>query len=353
MATTPRAGRSPASPRSEIYKRDAPGVVFIRAQVVENTQSPFDFGFPQQQRGEATGSGFVIGRDGTILTNAHVVDGATKVTVQFADKHIVDATILGRDESTDLALLKVDAERQRADPAARSARRARAGRRPDDRDRQSVRPRAHADDRRRLGDPALDPGAERLRDRRRHPDRRGDQPGQLRRSAPRRDRPRDRHQLADRDRRQRRRATSASASPSRSTPPSSMHPRAREERPGRPRLPRRRRRSRSTTRCSDLNLPVDHGALVQTVTPGSPAAKAGIAGGDIIATLDGNPIQPRRRHHHLGRRQEDPHARRSRQRSSRAASRARRSRSPSSATARSTTVEVTLAARPTQTSGTP
>ena len=102
-ASGARSGLTP----QEIYKRTAPGVVFIRAQVIENTQSPFDFGFPQQQRGEATGSGFVVSRDGTILTNAHVVAGATKVSVQFADKHVVDATILGRDESTDLAVLKV------------------------------------------------------------------------------------------------------------------------------------------------------------------------------------------------------------------------------------------------------
>src|SRR5919199_6831090 len=91
----------------DIYKRAAPGVVFIRAQVVEQTPSPFDFGFPQEQRGEATGSGFAIDRKGTILTNAHVVAGATKVQVQFADKRIVDARILGRDESSDLAVLKV------------------------------------------------------------------------------------------------------------------------------------------------------------------------------------------------------------------------------------------------------
>ena len=97
--------------------------MFIRAQVVEHTQSPFDFGFPQQQRGEATGSGFVVDRNGTILTNAHVVAGATKVTVQFADKHVVEAKILGRDESTDLAVLKVDAEGERAHAARRSARR--------------------------------------------------------------------------------------------------------------------------------------------------------------------------------------------------------------------------------------
>src|SRR4051794_33464671 len=100
-------GESGLTPR-EIYKRDAPGVVFIRAQVVERTDSPFDFGFPQEQRGEATGSGFVTGRDGTILTNAHVVANASRVTVQFADQKVRDARIVGHDDSTDLAVLKVD-----------------------------------------------------------------------------------------------------------------------------------------------------------------------------------------------------------------------------------------------------
>jgi S1-C subfamily serine protease len=92
----------------DIYKRDAPGVVFVRSQIVQRTQSPFDFGLPQEQQGEATGSGFVIDKDGTILTNAHVVNGASKVTVQFQDKQSVDAKVLGKDESTDLALLQVD-----------------------------------------------------------------------------------------------------------------------------------------------------------------------------------------------------------------------------------------------------
>jgi S1-C subfamily serine protease len=92
----------------DIYKRDAPGVVFIRSQIVQRTQSPFDFGLPQEQQGEATGSGFVIDKAGTILTNAHVVNGATKVTVQFQNKQSVDAKVLGKDESTDLALLQVD-----------------------------------------------------------------------------------------------------------------------------------------------------------------------------------------------------------------------------------------------------
>jgi S1-C subfamily serine protease len=93
----------------DLYRRDAPGVVFIRADVVQQAQaSPFDFGAPSQQRGSSTGSGFVIDDDGEILTNAHVIDGAVKVTVQLADKQVVDATVIGKDTSSDIALLKVD-----------------------------------------------------------------------------------------------------------------------------------------------------------------------------------------------------------------------------------------------------
>lgn len=93
----------------DIYKRDAPGVVFIRADVVQESSSPFDFGQPSQ-RGTSTGSGFVIDADGNILTNAHVVEGAQDVSVQFADKKSARARVVGRDVSTDLAVLKVDPE---------------------------------------------------------------------------------------------------------------------------------------------------------------------------------------------------------------------------------------------------
>jgi S1-C subfamily serine protease len=91
----------------DIYKRDAPGVAFIRATIVQQSQSPFDFG-PQTQQGTATGSGFVIDRNGNILTNAHVVEGATKITVSFGNKESVPANVVGRDVSNDLALIKVD-----------------------------------------------------------------------------------------------------------------------------------------------------------------------------------------------------------------------------------------------------
>ncbi len=109
LAATGSAGGSTSAsgltPR-EIYKRAAPGVVFVRAAVSQQIQSPFDLG-PQTQQGEATGSGFVIDKNGTILTNAHVIDGAQKVTVQFGDQKIVDATVIGKDLNSDLALLKV------------------------------------------------------------------------------------------------------------------------------------------------------------------------------------------------------------------------------------------------------
>jgi len=91
----------------DIYKRDAPGVVNVKAEIVQRTQSPF--GFPQDQQGQATGSGFVVDQQGFILTNAHVVDGASQVTVSFEDKKTENAKIVGKDSSTDLALLKVDA----------------------------------------------------------------------------------------------------------------------------------------------------------------------------------------------------------------------------------------------------
>jgi S1-C subfamily serine protease len=93
---------------ADIYQRYAPGVVFIRAEIIQQTNNPFDT-FGGTQKSEATGSGFVIDSSGDILTNNHVIDGAAPgaVTIQFADKKTVKATVVGKDPSTDLALLKV------------------------------------------------------------------------------------------------------------------------------------------------------------------------------------------------------------------------------------------------------
>lgn len=92
----------------EIYARDAPGVVFVKATGVNAPQSPAEL-----LRGEggqedtATGSGFEIDGDGTILTNWHVVENATKVIVGFEHGKTVEAGMMGKDPSDDLAVLRV------------------------------------------------------------------------------------------------------------------------------------------------------------------------------------------------------------------------------------------------------
>jgi putative serine protease PepD len=91
----------------DIYQRDAQGVAFIRSQIVQKTQSPFDL-FPQKQQSVATGSGFLIDNDGHVLTNAHVVEGAQKVDVQLGDGGTQQAQVVGTDPSSDVALLKVN-----------------------------------------------------------------------------------------------------------------------------------------------------------------------------------------------------------------------------------------------------
>jgi S1-C subfamily serine protease len=285
---TSDSGAGGLTPR-DIYKRAAPGVVFIRAQVVENNQSPFDFGFPQQQRGFSTGSGFVVDRDGTILTNAHVVAGATNVTVQFADKHVVDARILGRDESTDLAVLKVSAKPSELTPLSLGSSR-----------------------RVQVGDPTIAIG----------------NPFGLERtlttgvvSATKRT-----IQAPDGFEIDGVIQTDAAINPGNSGGPLldaagrviGINSQIETGGSGNgnigigfavpidtakrllPELEKNGRVDRGflgvdsltiDESLSDLNLPVDHGVLVQTVTPGSPAAKAGIMGGDIVATLDGNQIR--------------------------------------------------------------
>ncbi len=62
---------------------------------------------PQRQQGE--GSGVIVSADGYIVTNNHVVDGATELTVSMADKREMQARVVGTDAKTDIALIKVDA----------------------------------------------------------------------------------------------------------------------------------------------------------------------------------------------------------------------------------------------------
>jgi S1-C subfamily serine protease len=101
--------RSGGKSVSSIYKQDAPGVVTITSTVTSSTSGDFNpFGPGQSQQETAQGSGFVIDKQGRILTNAHVVEGATSVVVAFEDGVSAKATVLGRDSLYDLAVIKVD-----------------------------------------------------------------------------------------------------------------------------------------------------------------------------------------------------------------------------------------------------
>jgi len=99
---------------NQIYKTDGQGVAFIESQIEpQETESLNPFGEVEPEAesgGTATGSGFVIDDEGHILTNNHVVEGASKVTVKLGDSEkTYDAEVVGADPGTDIALLKVDA----------------------------------------------------------------------------------------------------------------------------------------------------------------------------------------------------------------------------------------------------
>ncbi|HEY9538775.1 MAG TPA: DegQ family serine endoprotease [Kiloniellaceae bacterium] len=117
---------------SELAKKVSPAVVNIAStQEVEAPRglpgmpfnfpegSPFEeffkrFGSPQGQpesrHATALGSGFIIDADGYVVTNNHVIDGASEVTVRLGDETTYPAEIVGSDPATDLALLKIDAD---------------------------------------------------------------------------------------------------------------------------------------------------------------------------------------------------------------------------------------------------
>jgi S1-C subfamily serine protease len=104
---------------NEIYRRSAPGVVQVTTTSVQTVQpDPFlsPFGFPEEQRQQALGSGLVIDKSGRIVTNFHVVEGAEDIEVSFSNRDSVKARLVGRDPSTDLAVLKVDVDARALTP---------------------------------------------------------------------------------------------------------------------------------------------------------------------------------------------------------------------------------------------
>jgi serine protease Do len=72
---------------------------------------PFRFGPPPSEvPTQGQGSGFIVGADGIVLTNAHVVQGASEVTVKLTDRREFRAKVLGADPATDIAVLRIDAK---------------------------------------------------------------------------------------------------------------------------------------------------------------------------------------------------------------------------------------------------
>jgi serine protease Do len=72
-------------------------------------QVPPRRGQEREPEAQAVGSGFIIGSNGEVITNAHVVDGSDEVTVRLSDKREFKAKVLGADKRTDVALLKIEA----------------------------------------------------------------------------------------------------------------------------------------------------------------------------------------------------------------------------------------------------
>ena len=91
---------------AEIYERAAPSVVSISARSVQPGAAAFQ-AEAGSDLGVSTGSGFVLDEDGRIVTNAHIVNGVTAVDITFPDGQVVPAEVIGKDEQTDLAVLRV------------------------------------------------------------------------------------------------------------------------------------------------------------------------------------------------------------------------------------------------------
>ncbi|WP_435628460.1 DegQ family serine endoprotease [Candidatus Ferrigenium straubiae] len=110
---------------TDLVEKQGPAVVNISTtQIIRNAQGfhnipegdPFHEFFrrfapqmPREQESQSLGSGFIISADGYIMTNAHVVDSAEKITVRLTDKREFRAKVIGADKRTDVALLKIEA----------------------------------------------------------------------------------------------------------------------------------------------------------------------------------------------------------------------------------------------------
>jgi serine protease Do len=121
-AAIPQERRTPIT---RAVERVAPAVVTVQTEAVERVANdPISQFFGGQQFSERSraglGSGFIIRPDGVILTNAHVVSGATRISIAMRDGTSFPAKTLGIDEANDLAVVKIDAANLPVAPLGRS-----------------------------------------------------------------------------------------------------------------------------------------------------------------------------------------------------------------------------------------
>lgn len=99
---------APSLTPQQVYARDAVGVVFVHGIGVTEEQSPSEYLKGEGgERGVATGSGFEVDGAGTILTNWHVVENATEVSVGVGRGKTVKASVIGTAPSEDIAVLRI------------------------------------------------------------------------------------------------------------------------------------------------------------------------------------------------------------------------------------------------------
>ncbi len=120
-AQTPQSARR--TPLVTVVEKVSPAVVNISAQSTVREADPFFglFGLGTERQAQSLGSGFVIDRNGIVVTNAHVVEGASRVTVTLLDGRELQADLLGSDRDADIAVLKVKASNLPAIPLGRSS----------------------------------------------------------------------------------------------------------------------------------------------------------------------------------------------------------------------------------------
>jgi Do/DeqQ family serine protease len=123
-ATVRMAATGPSHGYSAVVKQVLPAVVNISSSRVASNQISSEmpdeffrrffgdqyrqFNVPQDRREKSLGSGVIVSPEGYILTNNHVVDGATDVTVTLQDKRALKARLVGKDPRTDIAVLKIE-----------------------------------------------------------------------------------------------------------------------------------------------------------------------------------------------------------------------------------------------------